>query len=269
MPELPEMEHYRRLLIPRTAGRNITEAVVTREKTINVDPAFFKAIVEGKRMTDIERRAKYLLFHLEEDVVLLLHLMLGGWMFWGTEEEKPDRTVQVSLSFGQETLYFINLRLGYLHLYRNSEAEALLEKLGPDPLGPGFGEAEFAARLAGKSRGVIKTVLVDQSFLSGIGNCYSDEICFAAGVLPERKVGSLNPGETGRLFRAMQSVLTEAVEAGGYMEPFYQGDTVTGGFNDRCRIYDREGQPCLRCGTTIVRRDIGSRKSYCCTGCQH
>lgn len=269
MPELPEMEHYKRLLIPRIAGRTIIEAVITREKSVNREVAAFRVEVEGKRVTGIERRAKFLLFRLEENFVLLLHLMLGGWMYWGTEEEKPDRTVQVALSFGRDTLYFINLRLGYLHLYTESEAEMLLQKLGPDPLNPAFGEPEFAARLSLKKRGNIKTVLVDQNVFSGIGNFYSDEICFSAGVLPERKVGSLSPGETGRLFRATQSILTEAVEAGGYMEPFYQGDTLTGSFNDRCRIYEREGQLCLRCGTVIVRRDIGSRKSYCCTGCQH
>lgn len=269
MPELPEMENYRLLLTPRLAGKGITETVVTREKSVNRPVAEFTAEVTGRRVLGVTRRAKHLLFHLEQDKVLVLHLMLGGLMFWGTREERPNRTVQVELVFGADHLYFIGLRLGYLHLHSRGEAEQLLSKLGPEPMEQGFGEQDFVDIISRK-RGYLKTALVDQSVLSGIGNCYSDEICFQAGILPQRKIETLQPAELSRLFHAMKATLAEATGYGGYMDmPLYTGDKLTGGFDARCRIYDREGEPCVRCGTPVVRLDFASKKSYSCPGCQH
>lgn len=268
MPELPEMETYRRLLLPRMAGRIVRGVTITREKSVNLPSSEMERILVGRPVTDISRRAKHLLFHVGNGHVLLLHLMLGGWMFWGTPDQKPDRTVQVELSFGPEKLYFIGLRLGYLHLYETQEAEKLLEKLGPDPLAPGFGERILMDALKGK-KGALKAALTDQSVLSGIGGCYSDEICFAAGIRPDRRIDSLHPTEGTGLYQAMNAVLNEAVAYGGYMDtPLFAGDTATGGYGPRCRVYDREGEPCFRCGSPIVRRDIASRKSYSCPVCQ-
>lgn len=268
MPELPEMETYRMLLTPRLVGSPINRVIITRDKSINTDADTFTSTVVGQRVTRISRRAKHLLFHLENDYVLLLHLMLGGSMFWGTGEEKPDRTVQVELSFGHEALHFIGLRLGYLHLHRTSEAEKLLKKLGPEPLDPDFGEESFRA-IVKRKRGYLKPMLVDQSVLSGIGNCYSDEICFDAGILPQRRIEALVEDDITRLYRFMRSTLTEAIAYGGYMDmPLFSGDTLTGGFDSRCRVYDREGEPCVRCGTPIARVDFASKKSYSCPGCQ-
>lgn len=268
MPELPEMENYKRLLIPRMVGRTIRGAEISREKSINASvPVFMQAVV-GQPVTGIERRAKHLLFRLGSGRVLVLHLMLGGMMFWGRGEDKPDRTVQVMLDFGGEGLHFIGLRLGYLHLHTASEAERLLARLGPEPIAADFHEADFI-RLLARKRGALKLALVDQSFLSGIGNCYSDEICFAAFVRPDRKIESLSAEETVRLYRAMREVLQAAIAAGGYMElPLFEGDGLTGGFDRQCRVYDREGEPCVRCGNPIVRHDFASRKSFCCTVCQ-
>lgn len=269
MPELPEMETYRQLLSPRLVGKPVTAVRVTREKSLNVSVLEFEAAVVGLRVTGITRRAKHLLFHLEGGRVLLLHLMLGGAMVWGPPEDKPDRTIQVELGFGRESLYFIGLRLGYLHLHREEEAERILSKLGPDPLDPAFGLEDFM-RILKRKRGYFKPALVDQTVLSGIGNCYSDEICFAAELLPQRKIETLTPDELSRFYTAMYSTLIEAVEYGGYMDvPLFRGDDRTGGFDSRCRVYDREGEPCLRCGSLIERVDFASKKSYSCPGCQH
>lgn len=269
MPELPEMETYRQLLIPRLAGKAVTGVQIEREKSINVPAADFTAAVLGGRVQGISRRAKHLLFHMEQNRVLLLHLMLGGAMVWGTPGERPNRTVQVELAFGGDRLYFIGLRLGYLHLHQEEEAVRLLQKLGPEPFDPAFTERDFIG-LLGQKRGYLKTALVDQSVLSGIGNCYSDEICFTAGILPQRKLDSLSEEELVRLFQAMRSTLSEAASHGGYMDiPLFKGDTLTGGFDPLCRVYDREGEPCVRCGAAIARVDFASKKSFSCPGCQH
>jgi formamidopyrimidine-DNA glycosylase len=269
MPELPEMENYRNLLAGRLIGRVITDTDVEREKSINVDPALFDRLVTGQAVRQLERRAKHLLFHLSSDRVLVLHLMLGGSMFYGRMDEKPDRSVQVRLSFGEEHLFFIGLRLGYLHLYGEQELPSLMAKLGPDPFAAVLTQEQFASMLRIR-KGTLKSSLVDQSFLSGIGNCYSDEICFYAGLLPSRRPSTLTQEESGQLYRAMHHVLREATQYGGYMDmPLFTNDRLTGGFDSRCRVYDREGEPCERCGHPIVRQDVSSKKSYCCLNCQH
>jgi formamidopyrimidine-DNA glycosylase len=268
MPELPEMETYRQQLMPLIHGASITGVEVTRPKSLNVDPAHFVQTLTGNRIVRIDRRAKHILFLLASGEVLLLHLMLGGWMFYGAEEEKPDRTTQVVIHFGTKHLYFIGLRLGYLHMHAISEVETLLSKLGPEPLESSFTLDQFREVLKGKKSN-LKVTLVDQMIISGIGNCYSDEICFYAGLLPVRKVPSLNEEERNRLYQAMRSVLLEAIHYGGYMEsPLFVGDRLTGGFDARCRVYDREGEPCLRCGHPLVKDEVSSRKCFYCANCQ-
>jgi formamidopyrimidine-DNA glycosylase len=268
MPELPEMETYRNQLNERIAGSQITAVEVTREKTINVSVDDFLRIVKGRTIVRVERRAKMLLFRLDNGFTLLLHLMLGGSMFYGTETEAPDRTAQVVLAFGSRKLYFHGLRLGYLHLYNEAELNEKLAKLGPDPMDPYFGVEAFVARLK-RSRGVLKSTLTDQSAIAGIGNCYSDELCFTAAIRPLRRLADMTAAELHTLYTAMHSTLAEAIRYGGYMEsPFVAGDTRTGGYNDRCKVYDRGGEPCYRCGTPITKTESNSRKVFYCEGCQ-
>ncbi|MDF2680729.1 MAG: Fpg/Nei family glycosylase [Brevibacillus sp.] len=269
MPELPEMETYRRLLQQQIGGLTITDTHVDREKTINLPVDRFAQIIRGNRLTLIDRRGKHLLFHLENSYVLLLHLMLGGFLYLGTAEDKLSRTSQVTLSFGSRILYFHGLRLGYLHLLTTEQIDERLADLGPEPLATAFTASHLAQLLSGK-RGILKTALVDQHWLAGIGNCYSDEICFHAGILPTRRIPELSPEDGTRLYHSMQAVLSEAMQFGGYMEtPLYQGDGLTGGYNDRCRVYDRGGEPCLRCGHAIVGDRLSSRKVFFCTHCQN
>ncbi|WP_312109415.1 Fpg/Nei family DNA glycosylase [Brevibacillus reuszeri] len=269
MPELPEMETYRRLLQDRIGGRTITATHVQREKTINLSPAEFDRVLLRNRITLVDRRAKHLLFHLESGHVLLLHLMLGGFLYYGSAEDKLERTAQVTLSFDQHLLYFHGLRLGYLHLLTAGQLDERLDSLGPEPLDPAFTLTRFTELLAEK-RGVLKTTLVDQHWLSGIGNCYSDEICFDAQILPTRRIPELSTEEIQRLYQSMQNVLKEAIQFGGYMKPsLYRDDPLTGGFDDRCRVYDRGGEPCPRCGQSIVQSKLSSRKVFACTNCQH
>ncbi len=268
MPELPEMENYRTLLTSKIEGKLITGAQVNRDKSINMPPDEFINRVNNRTIITIERRAKHLLFHLDSEDVLLLHLMLGGWMFYGTEEEKPQRTVQVQLSFGDKHLFFIDLRLGYLHLHSSSGIEDQLSHLGPEPLDAHFTEMMFSEMISAK-RGILKTLLVDQHFISGIGNLYSDEICYDSRLLPTNKSNELTPTQTSRLYQSIRSVLPEAIRYGGYMEdPFYRGDTLTGTYNSHCKVYDEEGKPCLRCGHPIIKREISSRKCFFCNNCQ-
>jgi formamidopyrimidine-DNA glycosylase len=269
MPELPEMENYKILLNQKLLGRLISNVQINREKSINVLPQVFIQNVQGQKIITIQRRAKHLLFLLDNGQVLLLHLMLGGWMYFGSKEDKPKRTIQVQLSFGEEHLYFIGLRLGYLHIYQTTEeVDKELADLGPEPLESDFTLGAFR-ELVNNRRGRIKTKLIDQQFLSGIGNCYSDEICYHAGLLPKRGLEELQMNETVQLYQSIQFVLHDAIKHGGYMDnPLYKNDTLTGGYNELCKVYDREGESCTRCGTAIVKEMISSRKTFYCPNCQ-
>ncbi|MFF2479467.1 DNA-formamidopyrimidine glycosylase [Paenibacillus sp. NPDC058071] len=268
MPELPEMETYRKMLTDRIAGARIVGTEVTREKSINLSAEAFDSELTGRTVWFVERRGKYLLFHLDNGKRLVLHLMLGGLLFFGNEEERPDRTVQVTIQFEEGSLYFIGLRLGFLHLLSVKEADAKLSELGPDPFDKRLTASAFAARFK-KKRGAIKTSLIDQHVVSGIGNCYADEMLFAAGIRPDTKIPLLAESDWERLHEAMHKVLVEGIERGGYMElPFTAGDTLTGGYNDHCAVYDRPNEPCRVCGTPIVQIELSSRKAFYCPSCQ-
>ena len=269
MPELPEMENYRRLLSQHIINVPITGVTVNREKTINVEKDAFANALMGARVVFVERRAKYILFHLYDGRRLVLHLMLGGMLFYGTEEERPERSTQVELAFGDHILYFIGLRLGYLHLVSVKEGEALMGKLGPELLDRRMTLERFEELLK-KRRGALKTTLVNQHIFAGIGNCYADEIAYEAKLLPTALVQTLTRDSIARLYAAVRKVLIEATDIGGYMEiPFMTGDTVTGSYNDQCKVYDREGEPCLRDGGTIVKVELSGRKVFYCPECQH
>jgi formamidopyrimidine-DNA glycosylase len=268
MPELPEMETYKRMLNERIVGRNITDAEVNREKTINVPVAQFVAELKGNSVTGVQRRSKHLIFQLNTGKSLLLHLMLGGWMYIGTEEDNPDRTKQVILSFGEMKIYFIGLRLGYLHLHDVQSLRAELDDLGPEPLDPSFTIGKFQELFSGR-KGMIKTTLVNQKVIAGIGNCYSDEICHEAGIKPTRTFTELQDPELNSMYHGMKTVFLMAIEAGGYMDqPLFKNDQKTGGYDQQCRVYDREGEACMRCGTSIIKEIVSSRKTFYCPNCQ-
>jgi len=268
MPELPEMENYKILLNQKIAGQTITDVQINREKSINLNPDLFMKTAQHQKIITIKRRGKLLLFHLQNGQILLLHLMLGGWMYYGTEEDQPKRTIQVRLSFGEHHLYFIGLRLGYLHLYNSTHTEEHLSHLGPEPLSNDFSINEFKERINHK-HGRLKTTLLDQEFIAGIGNCYSAEICYDAGIMPTKDIDDLEEPKREKLYQSIRSILQKGIQHGGYMDnPLFKDDTLTGGFKELCQVYDREGEKCKRCGTIIQMETISSRKTFYCSNCQ-
>ncbi|MBJ6363657.1 bifunctional DNA-formamidopyrimidine glycosylase/DNA-(apurinic or apyrimidinic site) lyase [Paenibacillus sp. GCM10012307] len=268
MPEWPEMETYRKLLTGTVAGQTIQTVEVTRDKTVNIPAEQFKQELEGRMIWFVERRGKYILFHLDNGKRLLLHLMLGGLMYYGSEDDKPDRTTQVVFQLDKGYLYFIGLRLGFLHYLSVKEVEEKIGSLGPDPFDKRLTPEAFKAKFRGK-RSTLKSALVDQQFISGIGNCYADEIAFTAGIRPDAKIASLTEETLDGLYAAMHKVLQDAAAKGGYIElPFTKDDQLTGGYNEHCLVYDRGGEPCVQCGTEIVKAELASRKVFYCPNCQ-
>ncbi|MDY0395753.1 DNA-formamidopyrimidine glycosylase family protein [Virgibacillus halophilus] len=144
MPELPEMENYRIHLQQFITGKRIEKININREKSINETPMLFRKQTENHQVTGMKRRAKYLIFHLQNGSSLLLHLMLGGWMFYGSKAEKPDHKTQIEIVFDTDSyLYFFGLRLGYLHLLPADQLEKELSEIGSEPFAGSFSQDFF------------------------------------------------------------------------------------------------------------------------------
>lgn len=269
MPEWPEMENYRTQLSPLLCGQRITGVTINRPATVNEPADVYSSALIGRSILFVERRGKHLLFHLDDGNRLHLHLMLGGWLAYGEQGPKKDSHFQVILTFSDGfSLYFGGLRLGYLHRITAKAAIEQMKELGPDPYDSRLTLEAFQKRLSGK-KGKLKTTLTDQRFLAGIGNCYSDEICFDAKVHPAVSVNELDPSTIERVYHSIRKVLLEAKEAGGYMEhPLTPEDTLTGGYISDLKVYDRQGRPCPACGNEIKFETLTGRKMFFCAHCQ-
>jgi formamidopyrimidine-DNA glycosylase len=270
VPEYPEMAAYTKLLRQNVLGLEIADTEVEREKSINLPPDEFKIKMKHQRIIDVYSRGKHILFQFSNGWTGVVHLMLGGWMFYSIPEQAPERTKQLTISFSERTeqLYFINLRLGYFHLLTPQDLEKKLAPLGPEALSEAV-TLERMRQLLQKSRGNIKAFFLDQKKLAGIGNAYSDEIFFGAKLNPDRQPNELTNEEAKRLFDSMHDVLQKGVQWGGYMDHrFTPEDSWTGGMNDHFQVYDRGDQACYRCGESIATQRFAGRTSYFCTNCQ-
>ncbi|HTG72047.1 MAG TPA: DNA-formamidopyrimidine glycosylase family protein [Candidatus Udaeobacter sp.] len=268
MQELPELDIYRALLTEQFAGAQITGIEISNVKAFQASEEQVQRDVVGKVIWFVERRGLHLLLHLDNGKRLLLHLGQGAYLYKGSETDKPTRTAQVRLHFGDVTLFCLGLRADDLQLLTVKEVEEKLGRFGPDVFDKRLTIDRFIARFA-KKRGAIKTALMDQNVISGIGAVYSDEICYAAAVRPDAKIPLFERETWERLYEAMHSVLKEAISQGGAGEqPFAEGDSLTGGHHGHFQIYDREGQICQRCGGIIEKLDISGRKAFVSSDCQ-
>ncbi|MGG1636441.1 Fpg/Nei family DNA glycosylase [Paenibacillus sp. NRS-1760] len=268
MHELPELENYRALLAEQFAGAQITGIEITNGKVFQASEEQIERDVVGKVVWFVERRGLHLVLHLDNGKRLLLHLGQGAYLYRGSESDKPDRNVQMKLHFGEAVLYGVGLRADDLQLLTVKEVEGKLGRLGPDALDKRVTVDRFIALFA-KKRVAIRNALSDQNVISGIGAAYADEICFAAAIRPDTKVPVLENEAWERLYAAMHNVLKEAISQGGAGEhPFFEGDSLTGKHRNHFQVFEREGQPCSRCGAVIEKIDVSGRKVYACPACQ-
>jgi formamidopyrimidine-DNA glycosylase len=298
MPEVPEMELYKEYLQKFVKGKEVKDIHIIREKSINLPSNDFKSRVEGSQILDISRRGKYLIFHLPQENYLLTHMMLDGRLFYlpgdmaktleiesklATDIEAfidkkeykkliPEISGKPSVIFtftDQSVLFFSRLTLGYLHLLNHEDLAKELNQLGIDPLDHEFTSDKLIQLLKGK-KGMIKPWLMNQKYLAGVGNAYSNEALFAARILPTRTINSLLEGEKHLLGESLVNILRESIRLGGDMEePFYPEDKFLGGYNQHFKVYDREGQPCPISNNLIIREEVGGRNAFYCPNCQH
>jgi formamidopyrimidine-DNA glycosylase len=281
MPELPEVETICRGLEGVLRGRRFAR-VEQRRKDLRFSlPERFAARLTGRRIERLERRAKYILMHLDDGEVLLVHLGMTG-RFRVTaggdpRQAKHDHLV-FTMSDGAVVTYNDARRFGYMTLIAGAHLadNAYLRGLGVEPLSSAFSAAYLARRASGKKAG-LKALLMDQRVIAGLGNIYACEALFHAGLDPAKpasrlaRSGGAPTPLAARLVASVKAVLEGAIRAGGStLRDYVQTDGKTGSFQDQFRIYGREGQPCARprCRGTVRRTTLGGRSTFHCPVCQ-
>jgi len=280
MPELPEFETVVRDLRPQLAGRRIESVQLTRDPAIRKrlvrypNPTRFVRRLRGRTIRSVERRGKYLVMPLDHDGErLVVHLgMTGHLRVWEPEETPVKHThFQALLDSGLELRYDDPRQFGRLLLGTQDElvaARAFPARLGPEPIHGDLTEAEFEKLIRARRRPV-KSALLDQSFLAGVGNIYADEACFRAGIRPSRWTHRLTLRERRALYSAIQEVLENSIAARGssiinYVDAF----GLPGSNQEKLLVYGRAGEPCLTCGTPLQGTRMAGRGTVYCRKCQ-
>ena len=274
MPELPEVETTRRGLAMKMEGRRIARIEARRPDLRWPLPRDFAARIQGKRVLSLERRAKYILVHLESGPIWLIHLGMSGRMLlrpggWPNAIDKHDHVI-FTTDEGWSVTFNDARRFGAMDLIEPSElaSHKLLAELGPEPLDDAFTPALLAAALKGR-RTPMKAALLDQHVVAGLGNIYVSEALFRAGIHPERLAGGIALKRLERLVPMIKQVLGEAIAAGGSsLRDYVQSDGELGYFQASFRVYDREGQPCPACKRPVRRIVQSGRSTFFCAACQ-
>lgn len=271
MPELPEVETTRRGLQPLIVGRTI-QKIVVRETRMRwpFDPAW-AALLTGLHIKGIERRAKYLLIELSKGT-LLVHLGMSGNLRCvepGTPLKRHDH-LEFELDNGLNLRFHDPRRFGcVLYLTSPPADHPLLTNLGPEPLSVGFTGQHLYERARGR-KSAVKTFLMDQQHVVGVGNIYASEALFGAGIRPDRSAGRISLIRYEALAKQVRITLARAIEQGGTtLRDFVGGDGQPGYFQQTLQVYGRAGEPCRQCGNPIQQATIGQRSSYFCPHCQH
>ena len=290
MPELPEVEVTRRKLGPSLVGRRIAKVHTTRASYFFLTPpARLERELPGARVSGLERVGKYLLAGFDDGRRLLLHLGMSGQLFAENASSvrllsaatraslapalqarfRPDAHTHLRLEFedgGPELLFRDVRKFGKVRLLAKGESDPRLERLGVDALEATGAELFAASR---KRRVAVKSLLLAQDVIAGIGNIYADEALFLAKLRPRRAAGRLTRVECDALVSAARQVLLRSIETGGSsISDYVLPDGSDGAYQNERRVYARTSEPCLVCGTKIKRIVIGARSSHFCPRCQ-
>lgn len=270
MPELPEVETTRRGIAPHVVGRRIESITVHQPRLRWPVPASLNRELPGRRFESIDRRAKYLLLKAG-DGHLMVHLGMSGRMrvmSADTPAGKHDH-LDIRLDDSRMLRFHDPRRFGsVLWLNGDPKEHPLLRHLGPEPLDSTFDGAYLYARSRGR-KAPVKVFIMDSRNVVGVGNIYASEALYQAGIHPVRAAGRIAHARYGRLAQAIKAVLQDAIRQGGTTLRDYVGaDGGSGYFQLRLQVYDRAGEPCRRCNTTVKKRIIGQRASFFCPACQ-
>ena len=274
MPELPEVETIARTLEPKLSGLTFTGMQVMLPKIVSTpsDIGLFTDRLSGKKIEQVSRRGKYLLFSLTEDYTLVFHFRMTGSLVYCQAEQPVAKHTHVVMELDNgDLLRYADMRqFGRIWLFANEDLEQLhgYNTLGIEPLSTSFTTNYFRKELKSQHR-QIKQILLDQTFIAGLGNIYTDEALNRAKINPETTATSLNPRAVSKLHKSIRAVLQEGINnRGTTISDYIDGEGRSGEFQNKLRVYGKEGLPCANCGTAIVRKKIDGRSSYYCPSCQ-
>ncbi|HEX6619023.1 MAG TPA: bifunctional DNA-formamidopyrimidine glycosylase/DNA-(apurinic or apyrimidinic site) lyase [Solirubrobacteraceae bacterium] len=271
MPELPEVETIRRQLAPLVEGRVVERLDIADPRwCLPLAPEAVVDAVEGRRVDALRRRGKYLVWELEDEAFLLMHLRMTGTLLYDAPHGAPYERVRWTLDDGHELRFCDPRRFGTGELALGTPArDAFFEaRLGLEPL-DGELTGEALRRMARGRRAPVKAFLLDQRRIAGVGNIYADEALFRAGIHPLRPVGSLTRAQCDALAVAVREALAAGVAAGGAtIDDFRHVDGVRGAFQNEFLVHLRRGEPCPRCAAPVVKFVAAGRGTYACESCQ-
>jgi formamidopyrimidine-DNA glycosylase len=275
VPELPEVETIRRHLAPHVEGRRIERLEVLDARWCDpAPPEDLAAAVEGRRIYKLSRRGKYLDWELEDEVHVVMHLrMTGNILLVPAAEDAPDRRhlrARLALDSGERALFVDQRRFGTgIVLLGDDARDAYFSaRLGVEPLSPDF-TADALRAQAARRKQPVKAFLLSQERVAGVGNIYADEALFRARIHPLRPVGMLKRSQIADLRDAVVESLEAGIDAkGATIDDFRHPDGAEGSFQDRFLVHLRDGEPCVRCGRTVVKMRAAGRGTYVCESCQ-
>ena len=286
MPELPEVETIRRDLSRVIVGKKITGIEVINSKAVKVNAESFKKSLLNKKVKGIERIGKLMMLDLSDGNFLLIHLKMTGQLIYRhghkiiegghnlpvfKENDLPTKYTWVVWKFNDDgKLYFNDMRkFGYLKIVDKEAKEKIVVKYGIEPLTKSFTLVNFKKAL-GKRKTSIKSVLLNQALIAGIGNIYADEICFAASIRPDSSVAKLAEGDIKNIFNACGVIIKKAIaHKGTTFKDYVNAHGGKGNFSDFLKVYQRDGEKCLRCKKGIITKNkTAGRGSHYCPVCQ-
>jgi formamidopyrimidine-DNA glycosylase len=274
MPELPEVETIRKELGELAQGKEIREVIVLESTPLKgVSSSQFCEVLKGRVVKEVRRRGKILLFKAPP-YFLLVHLKLTGRLLYYGKNLKsfpPFTQVAFRFSSGESLIFTDRRKFGYIKLVGEDELSWTPEiaNLGPEPLEKDFTFESFLKALSKKRRGKIKTILMEQKVISGLGNIYASEVLFFAGVRPEREVSTLSQEELKRVYKGIKKILAEAIfKKGSSVDDYVDVFGKKGNYVPYLKVYGRGSKPCYRCETPIEVVKLGGRGTYFCPKCQ-
>lgn len=273
MPELPEVETIRRTLSEKVTGQHIATVEMLLPRLIKWPSAEeFQAVMTHRTVTSLQRRGKYLLFHLDNDLVMVVHLRMTGRLYYVTPGTPHDKFTRIIFRFssGDALLYADTRTLGTLYAMPTAELWRIagLASMGPEPLSPEF-TLEYLRETLKSRKGKIKALLLNQQLIGGLGNIYVDESLSLAGIHPERTADSLSEDEFARLFNAVNNSIEQGILHGGTtFRDYRDGEGNSGSNQHHLQVYGRKNQACKVCGTPIVRTEVAGRGTHFCPNCQ-
>ena len=273
MPELPEVEHVVRALRPVVVGRRILAAELNLKRIApGISRPKFNQQLKNAVVTAVGRRGKYILFELESGALLTTHLrMTGKFVAIPIDNNLPPYAHVIFYLDNEKRLVFCDMRqFGRMQLIKNPrKLPRELLTLAPEPLSEAF-TADYFLETLSRSRRTLKTLLLDQTRVLGLGNIYAVEALFLAGIHPLKLAHTLSKPRARRLYKAIRQVLQEAIDSGSTLKiDLSDGQASYFGSSERFwRVYEREGEPCVNCGTPIRRIAHAGRSTYFCPKCQ-